>query len=170
MESLIRANIHFLDQAERLLGQLDERVYAEPCGRVFGASIGQHLRHCLDHYSSFLRGLALMKVDYDHRERDTSVESSIKHALAELDRLKVELLKTASQNSADVILVKMDCGGGDQECYQSTLGRELQFLASHTVHHYAMMNGMCREQGISVEEGFGIAPSTLRHRELASAS
>ncbi len=168
MESLIRANLHFLDQAGRLLTGLEDHDYADPDGKVFESSLGQHLRHCLDHYASYLRGLPLLKIDYDHRERDPDLECSTECALSELTRLRDGLLKSAELDSRTEVLVQMDCGGADQGWHQSTLGRELQFLVSHTVHHFAMMNGMCRERGISMEEGFGIAPSTLRHRQLAS--
>ena len=168
MENLISANIHLLDQAERLLTALEDQVYSDPNGNVFSSSLGQHVRHCFDHYSSFLRGLPLARIDYDHRVRDADLECSTSCALAEVARLREGLQKAASVSSTSSVEVKMDCGGGDQEWYRSTLGRELQFLVSHTVHHYAMINGMCRERGLSVEEGFGIAPSTLRHREMAN--
>jgi hypothetical protein len=44
------------------------------------------------------------------------------------------------------------------------MARELEFLLSHTVHHYAIVAILCRLQGIAVDDGFGVAPSTLRHR------
>ncbi|NIP97468.1 MAG: hypothetical protein GWO24_30170, partial [Akkermansiaceae bacterium] len=44
------------------------------------------------------------------------------------------------------------------------LGRELQFLVSHTVHHFAMIGGICRALGVALEDDFGVAPSTIRHR------
>lgn len=47
----------------------------------------------------------------------------------------------------------------------STLERELQFLASHTVHHYALIALTLRAQGVTVGTDFGMAPSTLRHSE-----
>jgi len=50
-------------------------------------------------------------------------------------------------------------------CLASTsIKRELAFLLSHTIHHYAIVAIICRLQGLSVEDDFGIAPSTLRHR------
>jgi len=42
---------------------------------AFNASIGGHYRHCLDHFTSLLRGLDAEAVDYDHRERDARIES-----------------------------------------------------------------------------------------------
>ena len=44
------------------------------------------------------------------------------------------------------------------------LGRELQFLVSHTVHHAAMIAASCRARGLPTADEYGVAPSTLRHR------
>jgi hypothetical protein len=43
------------------------------------------------------------------------------------------------------------------------VARELQFLQSHTVHHYAVIHLMLLQQGIRPDPEFGVAPSTLRH-------
>jgi hypothetical protein len=56
----------------------------------------------------------------------------------------------------------------DAEPYlSSTIGRELQSLSSHTVHHFALIAMSLRAMGIPVEEDFGVAPSTLRYRTAA---
>jgi hypothetical protein len=39
--------------------------------------------------------------------------------------------------------------------------RELQFLASHTVHHYALIAHLARDRGVGVAPEFGVAPATL---------
>jgi uncharacterized damage-inducible protein DinB len=44
------------------------------------------------------------------------------------------------------------------------VGRELQFLASHTLHHYALIAALLRLQGVEPGEEFGVAPGTLEHR------
>jgi hypothetical protein len=53
----------------------------------------------------------------------------------------------------------------------STVARELQFLLSHTVHHYALIALILRLQGFEPGEEFGVAPSTLAHwrREVVCA-
>jgi hypothetical protein len=48
--------------------------------------------------------------------------------------------------------------------------RELQFLLSHTVHHYALMALILRLQGFNPAAEFGVAPSTLQHWERAAAA
>ena len=54
---------------------------------------------------------------------------------------------------------------------RSSLGRELQFVISHTVHHAAMIAVSCRARGLPTAEPLGVAAATLRHRrDSADAS
>lgn len=55
---------------------------------------------------------------------------------------------------------------GIPEWCGSTLHRELQFLVSHTVHHYALIVALLGRLSYELEPehaDFGIAPSTLAH-------
>jgi hypothetical protein len=49
----------------------------------------------------------------------------------------------------------------------SSVGRELLFLSSHTVHHWALVAALLRHQGIEPGVEFGVAPSTLDHRRTS---
>jgi len=167
MEKLIRANLHFLDQAERLLVQVADGDYGEAVETFYGSTLGQHLRHCLDHYISLLAGLDKAKVDYDCRARQEDLESSTASAIEEVLRVRSELEALLMRQAPRDLLVKMNCGTDDADWQPSTLGRELQFLVSHTVHHFAMMGGMCHQLGVALEDDFGVAPATLSHREEA---
>ena len=113
------------------------------------------------------------RIDYDARKRDQEIETDPKAALAEIAAMR-RFLSDGARNIeySTVLTVKVDCGGycEDEEALwqQSTIGREAQFLVSHTVHHFAIIWIMCRAVGISLEADFGVAPSTLRHRELSA--
>ncbi len=169
MNELIDANLHYLAQAERLLGQLEDSAFSCPSSTFYGSTVGGHLRHCLDHYDSFLNGLAETKIDYDQRMRLPALETETECATAKTREIR-ERLAQVTQNSPPVgLLVKMDCGAESSAWQPSTFGRELQFLVSHTVHHFAMIGGICNEQGIKPENNFGVAPSTIRHRASTSA-
>jgi hypothetical protein len=165
MESLLKSNIYFLEQAERLLIKISDQDYCCTIDRFYGSTLGQHVRHCLDHYHSLFGGLEGALVDYDRRARDEGLEVSTELAIAEIATIRDRLSGLFFGELSLPLRVKMDCGGGEQEWQRSTLGRELQFLVSHTVHHFALIGGMCRCLGIETEEGFGVAPSTLRQRE-----
>jgi hypothetical protein len=50
----------------------------------------------------------------------------------------------------------------------SSIGRELQFLLSHTIHHYALIALALRLQGYEPSAEFGVAPSTLQYWRKAA--
>lgn len=54
--------------------------------------------------------------------------------------------------------------GNDTDWSFTSVGRELRFLLSHTVHHCALIAILLSLRGGEVPNGFGIAPSTERHR------
>lgn len=169
MTALINANLHYLAQTKRLLAQLDDQDFGHQSKAFYGSTIGGHVRHCLDHYDSFLNGLENGKVDYDQRMRLPALETETKSAAAKTSEIHAKLEATIHNSPPVGLLVKMDCGVEDSEWQPSTLGRELQFLVSHTVHHFAMIGGICRELEIEPEADFGVAPSTIRHRAATSA-
>ena len=169
MNALIQPNLHYLSQAEHLLRQLEDQTFAQPAKGFYDSTIGGHLRHCLDHYDSFLNGLEDGKVDYDHRVRLPELETQTQSALTKVLALSETLKNLSSQSPPVGLLIKMDCGSATIDWQPSTLGRELQFLVSHTVHHFAMIGGICKELGIELESGFGVAPSTLRHQAETTA-
>src|SRR5690349_20939409 len=62
-----------LGQLASLIGGLPPDVY---CGRFaapHSGSIGEHVRHCLDHVSALLTADGEQTLSYDHRERGTGV-------------------------------------------------------------------------------------------------
>lgn len=164
MDRLIRANLHYLEQASKLLDRMDDACFAEPAKSFYESSVGGHLRHCIEHYLSFLEGVKVGKIDYDARKRDVIVETQPAAALEKVAEISAALEGLREMDLPEAVEVKMDCGGNEIPWQPSTPGRELQFLVSHTVHHFAMIGGICTSLGMEVECEFGVAPSTLRHR------
>ncbi len=156
-------NLCFLRQGISLLDQLGDATYASAVGRH--SPVGAQYRHVLEHYQCLLTGLDDGCVDYDARARDPLIERDRGHAL----RTTRDLLQAIASLPPDPDLsleVRMDCGGGGAcpEWSRSSLGRELQFLASHTVHHYALIALLLEAQGEEVPADLGVAPSTLAHQ------
>lgn len=166
---LTAANLYFLGQGLALLDRIDDAVYtARPEGAE--SPVGGHFRHCLDFYQCFLDGLATGEVDYDARCRDPEVERSREAAIKRFASVMERLEALPAELGGQEVRVSVDraCDTGDPWS-RSTAGRELQFLRSHTVHHYALIAAQLRLLGVDPEPGFGVAPSTLEHRELAGS-
>lgn len=161
MKINIRENIKALQQGERLLGQLSDAAYNHPVQQVFQSTVGTHIRHNIDHYACFLSGLESGRIDYAARQRDRRVEQDRLYAITEMSNLRMRLERVTEVWNGLRLQVVTDVGPGHAS---TSIKRELEFLLSHTTHHYALMAIICRLQGIDVESDFGIAPSTLRHR------
>ncbi len=157
----IRENCEVLRQGEALLERLTDEQYMEVVQPVFDHAMGAHFRHNFDHYDCFLAGHAGGVIDYTARSRNPRVELCRHSALRESQRLRTSL--HALQDTPDALYLLTD-GGEDRVRTLTTAERELEFLLSHTVHHYAIVAVICRMQGLSVPSEFGVAPSTLRYR------
>src|ERR1041384_171615 len=88
---ILDAAIAILSQGEELLTALSCENYTRRVPLAFNACIGGHYRHCLDHFTSLLRGFDADEVDYDHRERDARIESQPDFALILPQRIRGQL-------------------------------------------------------------------------------
>jgi len=166
--TLLHACLHHLCQARQLLDRVDDSQYAMPHAHCFGSSIGGHIRHCLDHYSLFLRGVEGAEINYDMRERDEQLATCVKVAQSQITEISAALESLENQVDDDsAVMVRVDCGGDACHWKRSSVGRELQFLASHTVHHFAIIGIMCNAMELTLDPGFGLAPSTIKHQATA---
>jgi hypothetical protein len=168
---VVDAAVAILSQGEELLRALSVETFTRRIPLAFNASIGGHYRHCLDHFTSLLRGLGFDFIDYDHRERDVRVESSPEFALAltqqmrlELERIPLRTLDTAVRARCEISYAH-----GDSPVTGSTFGRELVYAIAHAIHHYALISVMARLVDARLPENFGIAPSTLAHQKTPTA-
>lgn len=163
LPQVIAANLHCLDQAIELLGRLPERAFARTEAR-HAKTVGPHLRHVLDHYSAFISGLPGFRVDYDAREREPRLESDLELACARMREIAGDLVLVEEDLMELPIQVRLESGGAESEQWShSTVRRELQFLLSHTVHHFALIAVLLERFEIAVPDDFGIAPSTLKY-------
>jgi len=159
---LIGGCVRVLEQGHALLGRLDDRLYTGTAGLPVQSGAGSHIRHCLDFYQSLLEGVWAGRVDYNRRERDALVARDRACAAARIEIVIEELRALADLPGDTTLLVSPEDADANTWC-ASTLARELQFLLSHTVHHYALVALILRLQGFEPGEEFGVAPSTLAH-------
>lgn len=144
--------------------------YAEPCPRQ-GASIGQHMRHSLQHMQALLgRGAAAeaSPVEYDARQRGSAIERDVHAALRATRELRRSLGGVGDLDRRVRVTFMLSGDDDSAETFESNLGRELFFVAHHAVHHNATMAAIAAEIGVRVPAGFGRAPSTRRHDRLTS--
>jgi hypothetical protein len=169
---LIDAAVESLRQGEQLLSSISDEHYRSKLPVAFNASIGGHYRHCLDHFRILLEAVNSDEVNYDHRERGTLVESD---RFAALNATR-ELLEGYEKLSGTLVMRPIDVVSKTSYLTQasqvspSSVGREIMYSVAHAVHHYALIGIMGGIMGLTMPPGFGVAPSTLKHkRETAAA-
>lgn len=166
--SLTGINVHYLAQAVSLLSRVDDERFTRTEAPVFTSSMGAHLRHAFDHYMSFMDGLDEGRIDYEARRRDGKFENERGHARQQFEETMHRLAAIPESDSDRPLVVKTetDEDACDRPVWaQSSVRRELDFLLSHTVHHFALIGMMLRMQGFDPGPDFGIAPSTLRYQQ-----
>jgi hypothetical protein len=166
--SAVRGSTHYLRQGIAILESLTERDYTATA-RPGWAPVGSQFRHLLDHYLAFLDGWAAGRVDYDARGRNRETETDPAKALRVAQWIVGELERIHFEDGDRAVLVQIDSGGNDgvPDWRPSTVGRELQFLVSHTVHHYALIKLLLEDRGVLTDEELGTAPSTAAYRRSA---
>lgn len=166
MPSLLAFNLDVVTQARQLVACCAERP------ALFNAGVGAHLRHVIEHYDALLDHLAGGLIDYDHRERDQELERSPLQCEQRLAAIADKLAALHERAAGETLSVGFVIGL-DEPQFQigsSTLARELQFVASHAIHHFAILRPLLATAGITLQERFGKAPDTIRHERLQWAN
>ncbi len=168
MHKIIEDNIAVLKQGIQLLGRIDNTLYNQPSPQCFSSKIGGHIRHNIDHYLSFIDSYSTGELNYDQRDRDPLIENELSIACEKMFEIIKRLSDVSTVDLNNPLKVKMDTNcdeDSESEWSQSTVLRELQFLLSHTIHHYALMAVICRLQNVKIDAEFGVAPSTIRYQK-----
>ena len=153
-----------IDELIALVEQLPDSAFQGRSAQAVGlkSSIGEHVRHCLDHLNALQRGVFTGRIDYHNRERGGSVERNSREALDylrdirdEFHRLPPGVLDRPVEVS-DYVSTNLP-----PQVFASTLGREVLYALTHTIHHQAILRVLASAAGVGVAEPFGYAAATL---------
>lgn len=163
-EQLLNFNIQVLDQALALVA-----AHQAPSAPSYANPVGAHLRHVIEHYWALLRPASAGVVDYDARARDRELEQSPVLARAQLLAIQRELARWSHATLDAPVRVRGQAGlaGDIGFSAQSSIGRELVFIASHAIHHFAVLHQHCKVHGLVLDADFGKAPATVAHERTA---
>ena len=173
LDVLLDYSLSLLDHAYEVIdrhSELDLGSYSE--------SVGPHLRHVIEHYEALMSALRTEPmdihsplVDYDARAREPRFERDPYAAQMRRRGLQTCLQRLRGNGTttfAQTVTVRSLIGhtGAIELFVQSTISRELIFLASHTVHHFALLEALARARGASFGANFGRAPATVANDRL----
>ncbi|AVI64190.1 hypothetical protein [Halomonas sp. GFAJ-1] len=180
---LVDENLQALEQLARLLERTPAPTYQRLVGSRQTQSLGKHVRHILEHYQTLIDAPELSpapsletsqstaSLDYEHRQREAALENNPVQARQRLHELQAGL-KALSTTPHDTLLIL--CYPVEEPGHAppvnalplpSSLGRELAFLTSHSIHHMALLSLLCDQLDIALPSNFGVHPSTLRFWE-----
>ncbi len=164
LDRLVLENAAYLDQLHAFVRDTTRDAYSEARPPFARGGIGKHVRHVLEFYDILLCAHDRI-VDYDIRSREAALETDPRKAAERTIELKQKLHDLHGDEDGSLTVVSTDEHGTLRVA--STLERELVFLASHTVHHMAIIRMIGELLGRAVPDSFGVAPSTLRHEARA---
>jgi uncharacterized damage-inducible protein DinB len=165
---ILRDCAALLRQGSRVINEIQDDVFVATTPISPRGSIAAHFRHILDFYDCFLTGFEQLRIDYNQRERDPLLERKRSHALQKIEQTVGRLERLRMTESSQHVLVSME---NSSSWSRSSVLRELDFLLSHTIHHYSLIAILLRIHEINPGEEFGVAPSTLNYwkQELVCA-
>jgi hypothetical protein len=168
--AILQAGSEILMQAEQLLDLIDDAAYSQPVEAAFNVTLGAHMRHCIDHFTSFLAGVTETRINYDHRERDTRLETDQEFARERIGDIRDSLarLTPASLSRPSSTTCKVRYAGEFSQSAGTTFARELMYVVAHAMHHFALMRIMGNLLKLDFPADFGVAPSTLAYQSLAA--
>jgi hypothetical protein len=159
LASVAQSLLGLLGDMRAMIARIDDGIYAAPApGRTSGG-IGAHVRHCLDHVSALVNATYTGTCAYDRRSRGTEVETSRVAAWQHIADLEEEVSRIESLFDHPVY-VETQLAQGSMVVTQSTIGRELVFVTSHTIHHNAVVVYLLRAHDIEMGPRFGVSPAT----------
>ena len=153
-----------LQSLRELVAGLGAGRYCATPSRASG-SVGEHVRHCVDHARALLAAVSDGRLTYDSRLRGTRVETDPLFAANAIDAVCADL---ESLEALDLDrLLRLDTRLHDDvgpSPIVTTLGREIAFVVQHTIHHCAIVAVLLDTLGETLPTRFGYAPSTpVRH-------
>jgi uncharacterized damage-inducible protein DinB len=155
-----------LNEIKKVLQQLTNEQYQFPSHTLFGATIGQHVRHILEFYQSAIGGLKTNTINYDKRKRNLLIETEKQYAIQIIDTINANL----NQINFDKLLIlegDFCVEEGEKIKMQTSFYRELAYCLEHSIHHQALIKvGLLELGSLSfIDDTFGLAPATVRYRK-----
>ena len=150
-------------QLNNSLLQLEAGQYTQICKNLSGNTIGQHVRHIIEMFPCLEAGYISGDVDYEKRKRDTHIETDITLATRLLQEISEQINR---ENKPLELLTCYDIHQQEPERLTTNYFREVAYNLEHTIHHMALIRVGLREIGdIPVDDSYGVASSTVKHRE-----
>lgn len=160
---IIISNLSAIQDGLKVLRSIDVEHYQYVDSPTFTSSVGAHFRHVIEHYRCFLKCSEKQGICYDARQREVNLEVDLDLAVVAFEELEARF-KSLENSIIEQSYILHD--GISDKPVQTNAARELLFLQSHTIHHYALIGVMLKKRNIVVDKSFGVATATLVHEGI----
>lgn len=169
MNQLHATTREIIAQLQLFVSQIERAPYAAKLPILQGSSVGQHLRHVIEFYVCLSRQVNTGIINYDDRERNRQLENDLIYTRQILSELSDEVADWHTDQPLQLRAIYGDAAG---TLAPTSLARELVYLIEHAVHHMAIVKMAVAHHlpHIALPASFGVAHSTLQHREAECAS
>ena len=149
-----------LERGSRLIALINDAAYRQTSENT--GTVGAHFRHNLDIVNRLLAGIKSGRLNYGKRERDVRIEIDRSYAIKCYAEVVRRIRSLSVSSLADVMSVRSEVDAALR--LTSSVGREVEYVHSHTVHHHALIAEKLAAAEIDLDKNFGVAPSTLEYR------
>jgi uncharacterized damage-inducible protein DinB len=163
---LVYACNEILQQLLDLVVSISDEDFSKPSTALSNATVGQHLRHTIEFYVCLEQGYHYGTVNYDRRNHSREIETNRQLAIDTLKDI-MQFVETMEDNKPLHLQVSYELDKDSFQTLETTSTRELVYNIEHAVHHMAIMKIGVREVAsyITLPASFGIAASTIRHKQ-----
>lgn len=143
----------------RVLQQLPPDYYSKQLPILDKHTIGQQVRHVIEHWQILIENYNAAEINYGDRKREQILETDKELAI----RTILDLLNQSHKNDTPLCIRSMD----NKEILNSTYLRELDSVAEHIIHHAAIIKIalLSLDENYVLPPDFGYAPSTVLHKQ-----
>lgn len=161
---LQEVSLALFDQLATVTQQLTPAEFTRPLPVLLGSSIGKHLRHVMEFFDLTLQAHQTGHLNYDHRIRQTYLETDPRAALDALLQLGIRV-KACQQDRLLNLQASYAIDGFPDVCLSTTYFRELHYNIEHAIHHSAIIRiGLeATFSDVVLPAHFGLAHATVRH-------
>jgi len=142
-----------------ILHQISDEEYCRPVAILEQQTIGQQVRHVVEHWQILIDNYDSKCIHYAKRKREITIEQH-KH-------IAIHLLQTLqlANNKKDIELTIVSID--ESSTFTSSYFRELDVVTEHIIHHAAIirMAILSLDLKIKMPANFGYAPSTIIYKQ-----
>jgi len=162
---LFKTTFQNLNQLKDILTQVDNTDLCEKLPILSLSSIGMHIRHVLEFYICLIEAKQTKTINYDLRKRDLALETSTNKCVFIIDDIIKEVKAFTTDEELTLIADYSTEQTENAITLKTSLYRELLYNIEHCTHHMAIIKIGLKslEKEIHINEGFGVASSTIRN-------